>query len=93
MDRRPLKQMSELCANSGVGIVAYGVLLGGMLADPFVAAPVRISPIPYFANSAFRQFHMSPIPYFHLLLICLFHADIHKINDLRTSDRMSLEVI
>ncbi|WP_129677639.1 aldo/keto reductase [Candidatus Chloroploca sp. Khr17] len=39
VDLRPSRQMAQLCAERGVGLLAYGTLCGGLLSERYVGAP------------------------------------------------------
>ncbi len=39
LDRRPLAGMTELCAEKGVGLLAYGTLAGGLLSERWLGRP------------------------------------------------------
>ncbi len=39
VDTRPLRQMAQLCAERGVGLLTYGTLCGGLLSERYLGSP------------------------------------------------------
>jgi len=55
LDRRPAGRMTELCRESGVKLLAYGVLAGGFLSDRWVGRPEPTT-IPDWSKSKYKRF-------------------------------------
>jgi aryl-alcohol dehydrogenase-like predicted oxidoreductase/enamine deaminase RidA (YjgF/YER057c/UK114 family) len=55
LDRRPARRMTEVCRETGVKLLAYGVLAGGFLSDHWVGRPEpeRVSD---WSKSKYRRF-------------------------------------
>ena len=55
LDRRPAGRMTEVCRETGVKLLAYGVLAGGFLSDRWVDRPEPTS-IPDWSKSKYKSF-------------------------------------
>jgi aryl-alcohol dehydrogenase-like predicted oxidoreductase/enamine deaminase RidA (YjgF/YER057c/UK114 family) len=55
LDRRPAGRMTEVCRESGVKLLAYGVLGGGFLSDRWVGQPEPTT-IPDWSKSKYKRF-------------------------------------
>jgi enamine deaminase RidA (YjgF/YER057c/UK114 family) len=55
LDRRPAGRMSDVCRESGVKLLAYGVLGGGFLSDRWVGQPEPTT-IPDWSKSKYKRF-------------------------------------
>jgi aryl-alcohol dehydrogenase-like predicted oxidoreductase/enamine deaminase RidA (YjgF/YER057c/UK114 family) len=55
LDRRPAGRMTEVCRETGVKLLAYGVLAGGFLSDRWVDRP-EPTHIPDWSKSKYRRF-------------------------------------
>ena len=55
VDRRAAGPLSELCARTGVRLLAYGTLCGGFLADRWLGAPEPAA-IPDWSRSKYKRF-------------------------------------
>jgi aryl-alcohol dehydrogenase-like predicted oxidoreductase/enamine deaminase RidA (YjgF/YER057c/UK114 family) len=55
LDRRPAGRMTDLCRETGVKLLAYGVLAGGFLSDRWVDRPEPTS-IPDWSKSKYKRF-------------------------------------
>src|SRR5262249_3404834 len=55
LDRRPAGRMTELCRESGMKLLAYGVLSGGFLSDRWVGRP-EPNTIPDRTKSKYKRF-------------------------------------
>jgi len=55
LDRRPAGRMTELCRETGVKLLAYGVLAGGFLSDRWVDRP-EPTDIPDWSKSKYKRF-------------------------------------
>jgi aryl-alcohol dehydrogenase-like predicted oxidoreductase len=45
LDRRPAGEMSARCAEAGIGLLAYGALVGGFLSNRYLGAPAPVEPL------------------------------------------------
>jgi aryl-alcohol dehydrogenase-like predicted oxidoreductase/enamine deaminase RidA (YjgF/YER057c/UK114 family) len=54
-DRRPAGRMTEVCRETGVKLLAYGVLAGGFLSDRWVGRP-EPTDIPDWSKSKYKRF-------------------------------------
>ena len=55
LDRRPDGRMTELCRETGVKLLAYGVLAGGFLSDRWIDRP-EPTDIPDWSKSKYKRF-------------------------------------
>ena len=55
LDRRPAGRMTEVCRETGVKLLAYGVLAGGFLSDRWVGRP-EPTDIPDWSKSKYKRF-------------------------------------
>jgi aryl-alcohol dehydrogenase-like predicted oxidoreductase/enamine deaminase RidA (YjgF/YER057c/UK114 family) len=55
LDRRPAGRMTDLCRETGVKLLAYGVLAGGFLSDRWVGRP-EPADIPDWSKSKYKRF-------------------------------------
>jgi aryl-alcohol dehydrogenase-like predicted oxidoreductase/enamine deaminase RidA (YjgF/YER057c/UK114 family) len=55
LDRRPAGRMTDVCRETGVKLLAYGVLAGGFLSDRWVDRP-EPTDIPDWSKSKYRRF-------------------------------------
>ena len=55
LDRRPAGRMTELCRETGMKLLAYGVLAGGFLSDRWVDRPEPAN-IPDWSKSKYKRF-------------------------------------
>jgi aryl-alcohol dehydrogenase-like predicted oxidoreductase/enamine deaminase RidA (YjgF/YER057c/UK114 family) len=55
LDRRPAGRMTDVCRESGVKLLAYGVLAGGFLSDHWVGRP-EPTDIPDWSKSKYKRF-------------------------------------
>jgi len=55
LDRRPAERMTEACRETGVKLLAYGVLAGGFLSDRWVDRP-EPTDIPDWSKSKYKRF-------------------------------------
>jgi aryl-alcohol dehydrogenase-like predicted oxidoreductase/enamine deaminase RidA (YjgF/YER057c/UK114 family) len=55
LDRRPAGRMTEVCRDTGVKLLAYGVLAGGFLSDRWVGRP-EPTDIPDWSKSKYKRF-------------------------------------
>jgi aryl-alcohol dehydrogenase-like predicted oxidoreductase/enamine deaminase RidA (YjgF/YER057c/UK114 family) len=55
LDRRPAGRMTEVCRETGVKLLAYGVLAGGFLSDRWVDRP-EPTDIPDWSKSKYKRF-------------------------------------
>jgi aryl-alcohol dehydrogenase-like predicted oxidoreductase/enamine deaminase RidA (YjgF/YER057c/UK114 family) len=55
LDRRPAGRMTEVCRETGVKLLAYGVLAGGFLSDRWVDRPEPMD-IPDWSKSKYKRF-------------------------------------
>ncbi len=55
LDRRPAGRMTDVCRESGVKLLAYGVLGGGFLSDRWVGQPEPTT-IPDWSKSKYKRF-------------------------------------
>jgi aryl-alcohol dehydrogenase-like predicted oxidoreductase/enamine deaminase RidA (YjgF/YER057c/UK114 family) len=55
LDRRPAGRMTDVCQESGVRLLAYGVLGGGFLSDRWVGQPEPTT-IPDWSKSKYKRF-------------------------------------
>src|SRR5207247_9820427 len=55
LDRRPAGRMTEVCRETGVKLLAYGVLAGGFLSDRWVDRPEPLD-IPDWSKSKYKRF-------------------------------------
>jgi aryl-alcohol dehydrogenase-like predicted oxidoreductase/enamine deaminase RidA (YjgF/YER057c/UK114 family) len=55
LDRRPAGRMTDLCRETGVKLLAYGVLAGGFLSDQWVGRP-EPTHVPDWSKSKYRRF-------------------------------------
>jgi aryl-alcohol dehydrogenase-like predicted oxidoreductase/enamine deaminase RidA (YjgF/YER057c/UK114 family) len=55
LDRRPAGRMTDLCHETGVKLLAYGVLAGGFLSDRWIGRP-EPADVPDWSKSKYRRF-------------------------------------